>query len=140
MYLRGLLLLLLFLCGITLLTGCGPAAATVSGDVTVDGKPLAKGTIVYSPFDGAGTSVQADIQDGKYELHTIVGKKRVQITENLGVEKKKEHNGPGAPWMEFPKGEGLPPRYNSKSELTHELTPGSNSKDWKVERKAASMP
>ncbi len=50
-----------------LFAGCGDSAAlsTVEGNVTVDGKPVPKGTVSFSPLNG-GQAVTADIVDGKY--------------------------------------------------------------------------
>ena len=32
-----------------LLAGCGPVMGTIQGEVTVDGKPIEKGIIVFAP-------------------------------------------------------------------------------------------
>jgi hypothetical protein len=135
MHSRGWLILTLALSGPALLAGCGPTTATVRGEVTVDGQPLEKGVISYVPADSNGVPVTAEVRNGKYELTTAPGKKVVQISAPVVVGKRKEHNGPGAALVEITE-ESLPPRYNSSTELTFEVRPGSNTKDWSVTKKA----
>lgn len=63
---RRLLLLLVAL------AGCGQnLGASVKGKVTVGGKPLSTGTIVFHPKGGRGSLASANIgADGSYELLT----------------------------------------------------------------------
>jgi hypothetical protein len=112
--------------------GCGPSLSTVSGNVTVDGKPLEKGAISYAPADNQGSPVTANVAGGKYELQVQAGKKFVQISAPVLVGKKKQYEGPDAPYDEF-YDESLPPQYNSKTTLTFDVQPGKNAKDWAVE-------
>jgi len=125
----------LIVIGSTLLGGCGPATGTVSGSVTIDGKPLDKGVISYVPADNQGVPVTADVVDGKYELTALVGKKFVQISAPVVVGQRKEYDGEGAPLIDITD-ERLPPKYNSQTELTFELKAGANAKDWNIETKA----
>lgn len=46
--------------------GCGGRKAKVSGSVTLDGKPLPAGTIVFHP--SKGNSVSGEIHDGQYTV------------------------------------------------------------------------
>jgi hypothetical protein len=112
--------------------GCGPAMSTVSGNVTVDGKPLEKGAISYVPADNQGSPVTVDVAGGKYELQILAGKKMVQISAPFLKEKKKRYEGPDAPYDEF-FDESLPAKYNSETTLTFDVQPGKNTKDWAVE-------
>lgn len=52
--------------------GCGEgdplSRQRVSGEIKLDGAPLANGTIAFSPTDPKGTSSGASITDGKYEI------------------------------------------------------------------------
>lgn len=111
------------------LAGCGQRAATVSGQVTVDDQPLKKGVIVFAPADGNGPPAQATIENGRYEVETLPGNKRVQISAPVVIGKKKEYDAPDAPLVEIT-GESLPDRYHSNSELTFEVKVGANAKDW----------
>ena len=77
-------------CGlIGLLAGCGGAGgldtAQVSGTVTFDGKPLAQGTVSFTPEKGRGATGQI-ASDGSYTLTTykkgdgaVVGRHQVAI-------------------------------------------------------------
>ncbi len=114
--------------------GCGSGSATVSGEVTVDGKPLEIGIITYVPADSKGDPLTTDIVNGKYELQTVAGNKTVQISAPVVADKRKAFNGADAPWVEVTK-ESLPENYNSNSELKFEIKPGPNVKDWSLSRK-----
>jgi hypothetical protein len=65
------------------LSGCwgnaGPAMSNVTGLVQMDGKPIEKGTIQMLPVDGIGSAVTSEIQDGKYSLKIVPGRKRVEV-------------------------------------------------------------
>jgi hypothetical protein len=116
------------------LPGCGPPTSTVSGEVTIDGQPLDKGVISYSPAEGAGAAATADVEKGKYRLQTTPGAKWVQISAPIVVGQHKAYNSPDAPLVDV-NGERLPERYNAKTELKFELKPGANVRDWSVESK-----
>jgi hypothetical protein len=80
---RLLLVLCLILVCLSVHTGCNTSLVTVSGNVTVDGQPLAKGEIQFSPVDGGGTPVGAPIVAGKYAAQMTPGAKLVVISETL---------------------------------------------------------
>src|SRR5687767_15247267 len=71
------------------LVGCGPSGpeiASVSGRVTMDGKPLANATVVFIPENGRPAGATTDA-DGRYELNfneyregAIPGKNMVRIS------------------------------------------------------------
>jgi hypothetical protein len=126
-WLRSLLCLIC----LAALAGCGPATATISGEVTVDGQPLKKGFIMYSPADGIGQPVTAPIEDGRYHVKTVLGNKFVQISEPVVIAKHPEAGDP-TKFIEQTQ-ERLPERYHVKSELTFEAKAGANTKDWKLE-------
>jgi hypothetical protein len=111
--------------------GCGDAVGTVSGSVTIDGRPLDKGFISFVPADSAGAPITVDVKQGRYDLQTVAGNKRVQISAPVVVSSRPEYNGPGAPIVEISE-ESLPAKYNSESELTFEVKRGANAKDWQV--------
>src|SRR5262245_13051165 len=80
------------------ITGCGPAAATVSGEVTVDGKPVEIGSITISVADNVNAPpVTAELKNGKYELSTVAGKKLVGISAFKKVGERKESDVPNSP-------------------------------------------
>jgi len=114
------------------IAGCGSRVGTVSGSVTIDGQPVDQGVISYVPAEASGTPATAQIVGGKYQVSTEVGKKFVQISAPVVVGRRKEYEGPDAPLVEITE-ERLPPKYNSQTELTFEVQPGANTKDWKLE-------
>lgn len=128
------LLTLLALGGAGLAGGCGPGVATVSGEVTVGGRPLEKGVISFVAAEGRAAPATANIENGKYSVTTVPGNKRVQISAPVVVGKRPEHIGKDAPLVEITE-ESLPERYNSQTDLTFEVKAGANTKDWAVERK-----
>lgn len=48
--------------------GCQPARVPVRGQVTFEGIPLEQGQIVFLPASGGGSSGEAKIEDGRYEV------------------------------------------------------------------------
>lgn len=125
----GVWLALVLGCGAMATTGCGPATATVEGTVTLDGQPVDGGAILLAPAEGEGPSVTAPIVAGHYALTTRPGTMRVQISAPVVVERRKAYEGADAPLIEVTR-ERLPARYNTQSELTVDLQPGPNTKDW----------
>jgi hypothetical protein len=85
--------------------GCGggpslPGRAKVTGKVTLDGKPLARGTVTFAPDNARGTTGPAAVgqigADGKYELTTdrsgrggdgaVIGFHRISVQSREDVE------------------------------------------------------
>jgi hypothetical protein len=115
-----------------LFIGCGgPPMANVSGNVLVDGKPLNKGTIEFTPAEGEGDPASVAIVDGRYEVKMVAGNKQVRITAPVSVGRQKVGN-----IMEEIMQESLPDRYHVQSELKLDVKPGANTKDWSLESKA----
>jgi hypothetical protein len=53
-------------------TGCGSGSdGKLSGAVTVDGKPLVKGTVRLEPLGGQGATAGGTVQDGYYEVSSL---------------------------------------------------------------------
>jgi hypothetical protein len=71
---------------IGLQSGCSSSSlATVSGQVTYDGQPVADGFITFTPADGKGAEAGGQIVNGKYELTRVQpGPKVVKV---IGVKK-----------------------------------------------------
>lgn len=120
---------LILLAGLLAATGCSDASMEkVSGTVTMDGKPLPRARLLFTPSGtksnpGSG-SYAITGPDGRYELRQVdpdregalVGPHRVEITTVF------ESRDDGR----LPK-ETIPKRYNEDSELTFEVTPGGSS-------------
>jgi hypothetical protein len=122
----------LVLLGLVVALGCGSSkSAPVSGTITMDGQPLAHVAVSFQPEDegklntGVGSYAQTDDQ-GKYSLKLIgggtgavVGKHRVQILPV--VEDNSTNDRVPQPKLK------IPMQYNSKTQLTYEVKPGSNT-------------
>jgi hypothetical protein len=125
------------------MTGCGGGdevqTVSVSGIVTLDGKPLEGALVRFEPTEGSptaeGWSDSSGLTDaqGKFTLETgggqsgaIVGKHRVTITTvdpDFEIDVSTET-------QEIPKGKGrekLPSRYNTKTELSFTVPPEGSS-------------
>lgn len=121
-------------CGLAGCGGSGPASATVSGEVKVNGAPVDKGIISYVPDEGTGAAATAEITNGRYELQTTAGKKRVQISVPVVIDRRKDSPAPSAQMIDIT-AESVPERYNAKTELTFDVQAGSNTRDWALDVK-----
>jgi hypothetical protein len=126
------------LCLACLALGCGDGRSlgTVSGRVTLDGKPLADARVNFQPMgDARNTGIGSfgkTNANGEYSLTlidetapgAIVGKHRVMIRAVGAVkgdpEDDKQRAGP----------DRVPPEYNMNSILTFDVNPGENTANW----------
>ena len=114
-------------------SGGGPDLGKVTGNVTLDGKPLQGAIVQFEPKGGRPSSGTTD-SEGNYELNytfqekgALLGKHTVRIY----------------PQTEDEEGNQLPPdaivkipaTYNEQSELTAEVEPGSNTCDFELHSK-----
>jgi len=116
--------------------GCGGATnplgrQAVSGEVTLDGKPVPTGTIRFEPFDAKGkvTASGAMINAGRYSLSQTDGLPPGKYTVSIS-----SHGGPAKPLPTDPNEamnaaakeevptETIPERYNASTELVIEIT------------------
>ncbi len=102
--------------------GCKGARAPVHGQVTLDGKPLARATVVFVPVVRGKESRGVTNDNGEYILKFIreeqggtVGKNTVQIT------KLRTH---------AESSDVVPAKYNRETTLTAEVTSGDNVFDF----------
>lgn len=77
---------------VTFASGCGGGKGTVSGEVTVDGKPMPMGIIVFTP--DSGLAVAAEIVDGKY---SAVGVPSGNVSVSLDLNSLKQQAEKAAP-------------------------------------------
>ncbi|MEW4561929.1 carboxypeptidase regulatory-like domain-containing protein [Bremerella sp. JC770] len=105
--------------------GSDPNFATVEGIVTVDGQPTEGLEVTFEPESGRPAIGFTDA-NGHYDLQytasqegATLGKYRVRIDIPSGSEAKMR----------------IPVRYNAKTELTAEVTPGTNELDFDVSTK-----
>lgn len=105
---------------LTILSGCGGTATyEVSGEVLLDGEPVSEGQILFSDVEGIAGTAFSPIVDGHYAVETAAGKKQVRITALRETGRMKEE-GMG---MIVPETvELIPPRYNTRTELSIEVT------------------
>lgn len=118
-------------------TGCGEAHdASVTGTVSLDGQPLTKGAVTFTPVQ-AGAMAVANIQpDGSYSVYTgdqaglEAGEYRVTVAATEMPAATPEDPEPLPKLL-------TPARYSdpSTSGLTLKVTPGSNRFDISLDNK-----
>ncbi|EAQ78865.1 hypothetical protein [Blastopirellula marina] len=127
---RYVCLVVCFLVSLSL--GCSAEERTVdprhqvSGTVTLDGKPLAEGRIMFSSTEDAARGVppaSVEIHDGQYSLMVTVGKKTVKVSHL--VESGRDES-TGEPMMK----ESIPAKFNKDSKLETTVTEGENTADF----------
>src|SRR3954470_20739040 len=105
--------------------GCGGASdglprESISGKVTLDGQPLATGKITFVPIGFEGPPAGAPVEGGSYSIARQEGP--IPGTYSVSVYSLRL-TGKSLPDPEDPTAttketfEGIPPRYNAKSEL-----------------------
>lgn len=69
------------------LTGCGGRPQGMArGRVTVDGEPLAHGTIAFLPADGKGPTAGGIVKDGQYEVRGMAPGRKIVRVEGFDAE------------------------------------------------------
>jgi hypothetical protein len=116
------------------LAGCSGNDGKVSGTVTVDGKPLENGSILFVPVDGKTPTTGGSIKEGHYSVRVPIGKMKVSISAPKVVGRKKIYPTPDSPEMPVTK-EALPSRYNEETSLTLDVQPGKIQKDFELQSK-----
>jgi len=96
----------------------------VKGNVTLDGQPLKDGVIRFQPVDGTTATADAQIVDGKFSGRVPPGEKRIVISSQKVVGKRKMYDSPDSPVVDRTE-ELLPKRYNEHSELKASVTLGA---------------
>ncbi len=129
------------LCAIAL-SGCGNSGnhATIHGNVTLDGQPLAAGAIRFIPAPGtAGVLTGADIKDGQYEIAIAkgpaIGRNRVEIQAMRGTGKMIHDKMLPSDQMAEVFESAVAPRFNTASTLEVSVEPGDNQADFEVQSK-----
>ena len=108
--------LLLFICSLMLLPGCGqqgPPVNPVGGIVTLDGQPVANASISFTPVQGSGSGDMSDPlvsggntdADGKYTLTAVrggvIGGGTTVGKYNVTIIKKELLNAPSGPGQQM---------------------------------------
>lgn len=121
------------------LCGCGsggPQRAAVQGEVTLGGRPLEKGSILFRPTeDTKGPTAGGRIENGRYEISRkdgpLVGMNRIEINafQPTGRQVPKVIGNPEAGLMDEVI-EVIPKKYNVDSTLVREVNTDSNILDF----------
>jgi hypothetical protein len=142
LYLGGVIrhTLLIGMAFLLLGVGCGkggPSRNAVSGAVQLDGKPLEKSLIRFSPIKGAkGPVTGGTIENGRYQLPQAIGpmegRHRVEINANRKTGRRVPMPFARQGETEDEYGEAIPSRFNSESTLEVEVKPGDNTLDFNL--------
>jgi hypothetical protein len=112
------------------LAGCsgGASVIEVGGTVTLNGKELPEGDIVFVPTDSKLGGEGGKIKDGKYRLKAKPGKNKVEIRATREVPGKTMPSaaGPGAP-PEPLRESIIPTKYNDQTTLEADVGPGKST-------------
>jgi hypothetical protein len=113
-----------------LLLGCSDnTVGQVSGTVKYDNALVEDGFIDFISADGKAPTAGSPIQSGQYSAKVPVGNTQVKISMAKVIGKKKIYPTPDSPERPI-KAEALPAKYNEKTELRYQVTPGTQTKDF----------
>jgi hypothetical protein len=112
----------------------------IGGHVTLDGRPVEQGSILFTPIDGTrGVATGGSIKDGQYRIAAAkgpaVGQNRIEIraVRKTGRMIPKGLGGTGKTVEE--QVEAVASRFNLQSTLKFEVKPGENAADFAVASK-----
>jgi hypothetical protein len=115
--------------------GCEePTRGIVTGMVTIDGAPAKSGSIAFFPADGKSSTTGAEIAEGQYRAEVPFGSQKVEIRVPKKVGEKKLYDTPDSPIKPL-LAESLPAKYNDATELSLDVKPGENQKDFQLTTK-----
>ena len=121
------------LCTAVVLTGCNnenlPGLGSVTGKVTMDGKPVPDALVAFEPVDGSAAPAMGRTDaSGTYELYYSRGVKGAKIGEhNVRVNSYQETGDDDNRQIQK---ETVPSKYNVKTELKATVSRGSNTLDF----------
>lgn len=101
---------------------------SVKGSVSLDGKPVSSGQIIFNDVSGTEKAYAGVIKDGAFSFPSTAGQKKVSISSPQEVAGSSTIVGgtPGDPVSaENPAPqilESIPPKYNDQTELTADVT------------------
>lgn len=121
----------LFTLSCFLAAGCGsnsgPKVYPLTGQVTLDGKPLPAGNILLQDPAREERNYIAIIKDGVITGTSTPGEKRVSITAIRPAKEKKELAADGSGDYEATTEQYLPEKYNTRSTLTVQIKPSNDN-------------
>jgi len=113
------------------LLGCGQRSdCTASGTVTFDGEPVPDGDIIFRDVENKVAPGYGKIKDGTFTFPVKPGKKKIEIRAFRVMKEPTEKPGALPPGFSGAKGQSqrrvnyIPARYNTKTELTADVTAG----------------
>lgn len=118
---------------VVLAPGCGgedgPPRFPITGQVTLDGKPLQTGTIAFHP-GGEGNAASADVTDGTFAINRsnglVAGKYKVEIVSVQGT--GKQIKSPDDPTATIEETRNLiPERYSRESRIEAVVKPDAEN-------------
>ena len=116
------------------LAGCGSRKPVMEGRITLDGKPIGKGSILLMPANGTGQTAGTGIADGVYRMEACQGPMKVIINSPRKTDRKQHIPLPeDTSNMAHLYVETVPPRYNEATELVVTIRPGRNECDFTLE-------
>lgn len=127
------LLLLLLTAACLAAAGCGPPdpRVKVEGTVTLDGRPLADGQVIFNHDDRRLGAEGAAIAAGRFSIRVHPGSHRVEIMSVLREERPVPAGGLPEQGITFRN--LVPSRYNEQTTLTADVTPtGPNRVDFEL--------
>lgn len=117
------------------LLGCGgrtDGLITISGTVTLDGKPVPDGSVSLMPLDGKGIAGGGTISNGRYSADSSPGLMAVQINGIEKVEKENPSAEEVARGLHIDQKQILPAVYNRQSKLRIEVSSESDQFDFNL--------
>ncbi len=124
-------------------SGCndsGPELGSVSGTISLDGKPLEGAEISFQPDLATGSPAlgETDVQ-GRYEMRHSRSRKGAHVgTHKVHITTAIERENAQGKIVRFK--ERVPARYNVKTELTADVKPGRNTIDFQLESTGDILP
>ena len=107
--------------------GCGDGKSSVTGSVTFDGQPVKSGTITFVATEGQLVREGGAIRDGEYEVTLPPGKYKIELNAQKLLRKQKQKGFDGDEEEVDITDELFPPRFNTNTELSEVIKPGSNA-------------
>lgn len=103
--------------GLALVFGCGDAKkCSIAGTVTLDGKPVVAGDIIFRPAAPGSQPIRAEIKEGKYSVTGPVDKMKAEITARRETDRMDSLGGKA--YEQY-----IPSRYNDHTTLEIDVQP-----------------